>query len=519
MNKHSAAMASVSLIGLMLAAAPLQAKTLNIALNADIRSLDPGVNRDSNSDAVVLHMVEGLVAYGEDASVKPLLAEKVAVSKDELTYTFTLRDGVKFHNGKELTSVDVLWSWNRYMAEATKWRCRPDFAEGGASHVVAADAPDKKTVVFKLEQPNALFLATLARLDCGMTGILEKSSLNDDGSFKQPVGTGPFKYKEWKKGEFVDLEAFPEYSARAGEGRDGLTGSKRPLVETVHFPIIPDRSSAKAALLSGDVDVVPDVPYADIAEFKQNADLDVSLASNPGITAVLFQTRDPLLKDVRIRKAISMAIDTNALVDGITLGLGKANNSLVPATSKFHSAEQAKGYKFDPEAAKTLLQEAGYDGRPIKLIANTRYANTYDAAVMAQAMLQQAGINVEIEVLEWAAQLDRYQSGNYTAMTFPYSARFDPALTYDSVMGNKEKEPRKVWDDPEAQALLAENVRSSDPAKRQELFDKLHARFLASVPFLMLYNGLEASAFQKSVQNYQASIFSMPRAWEVSIAD
>ncbi|MBB4277836.1 ABC transporter substrate-binding protein [Rhizobium mongolense] len=519
MNHIPFLMTSAGVLALMFAAAPAQSKSLGIALNADIRSLDPGVNRDANSDSVVVHMVEGLVAYGEDASVKPMLAESVTVSKDNLTYTFTLRESVKFHNGKEMTSEDVVWSWNRYMAEATKWRCRPDFAAGGAAHIVSVEAPDRKTVIFKLEKPNVLFLATLARTDCGMTGILDKSSLNDDGSFRAPVGTGPFKYKEWKKGEFVDLEAFADYSARTDEKRDGFTGAKKPLVDGVRFAVIPDRSSAKAALLNGDIDVLPDAPYADIEEYEKNAALGVSIVSNPGITAILFQARDPLLKDVRVRKAISMAIDTNALVDGITLGLGKANSSLVPVTSRYYSAEQAKGYKYDPEAAKLLLKEAGYNGQPIKLIANTRYLNTYDAAVVAQAMLQQTGINAELEVLEWAAQLDRYQSGNYAAMAFPYSARFDPALTYDSVMGNKDKEPRKVWDDPEAQAMLEESIRISDPEKRQELFDKLHARFMETVPFLMLYNGVEASAFQKRVKNYVASIFSMPRAWEVTVVE
>ncbi|RAS07142.1 ABC transporter substrate-binding protein [Ensifer adhaerens] len=519
MNRSLTLAASTAAIALAVAAGPAAAETLKIALNADIRSLDPGVNRDSNSDAVVLHVVEGLVAYGEDASVKPLLASSVAVSDDDLTYTFTLRDGVKFHSGNVMTSADVLWNWDRYMNEATKWRCRADFADGGAAHVVAVSAPDEQTVVFKLEKPNALFLATLARTDCGMAGILDKSSLNPDGSFNIPVGTGPFRYKEWRKGEFIDLEAFADYAALSADKRDGYTGAKRPLVDGVRFAVVPDRSTAKAALLKGDVDVVPDVPYADVEEYKQNASTAVSLASNPGIIAILLQTRDPLLKDVRIRKAISMALDTKTMIEGITLGLGKANNSLVPASSQYYSEVQAKGYTYDLEAAKTLLKEAGYNGQPIKLIANTRYSNSYDAAIVAQAMLQQAGINAELEVLEWAAQLDRYQSGNYTAMAFPYSARFDPALTMDSVMGSKDKEPRKVWDDPEAQAMLADAVRYSDPAKRQELFDKLHARFLETVPFIMLYNGLEASASQKHVQNYAASIFSMPRAWEVTIAE
>ena len=104
------------------AASPVLADAVRVQLRADIRSIDPGVNRDHNTDGVVLHMVEGLVAYGEDASPKPLLAEKVDVSADGKTYTFTLRKGVKFHNGAEMTSADVLWSWNRYMDPKTQWR-------------------------------------------------------------------------------------------------------------------------------------------------------------------------------------------------------------------------------------------------------------------------------------------------------------------------------------------------------------------------------------------------------------
>lgn len=115
---HNRRRLSLALAGLGLAIAammPAAAATLRVHLNADIRGINPGINRDDNTDAVMLHVVEGLVAYGEDSEVKPLLAEKVAVSPDGLSYTFTLRKGLKFHNGADVTSADMVWSWNHYM--------------------------------------------------------------------------------------------------------------------------------------------------------------------------------------------------------------------------------------------------------------------------------------------------------------------------------------------------------------------------------------------------------------------
>jgi peptide/nickel transport system substrate-binding protein len=502
----------------ILTATPASASTIRVQLNADIRSTTPGINRDDNTDAVVLHTVEGLVAYSEDATVKPLLAKSFEVSEDGKTYTFTLRDGITFHNGAPLTSADVAWSWRFYMDPSREWRCLSEFDGSGRIKVEAVETPDEKTVVFRLSGPNALFLASLARTDCGMAGILHKDSLKTDGSWDKPIGTGPFKLAEWKQGEFIRLERFEEYQSLPGE-RDGLTGGKRPLVDEVRLMIIPDSAAAKAALQAGDIDVVPDLANADVKEIEGNPDLGLSVSSNMGISTILFQTRDPLLSNVKLRQAIAAAVDTEKLTEAVTQGLTKRNNSLVPSLSAYHTAAHDVGYTYDPEAAKALLAEAGYKGEPITLLTNQRYPQTYASSVIAQAMMQAAGINVSLEVLEWAAQLDRYSAGNYQMMAFPYSARLDPALSYDSVMGSKDKQPRKAWDSPEAQELLNKAMVVSDKAERQAIFDELHKRFLAEAPFLMLYNGIDASAFSKRVGNYKASIFSKPRLWEVTLAE
>ena len=519
---HSRRRLSLALAGLGLATAaaawPAAAATLRVHLNADIRSINPGVNRDDNTDAVMLHIVEGLVAYGEDSAVKPLLAEKVEVSPDGKSYTFTLRKGVKFHNGAELTAADVVWSWNRYMDPKTDWRCLSEFDGRGRAKVEGVTASDPSTVVFKLDQPSSLFLANIARTDCAMTAILHKDSVKADSSFDKPIGTGPYKFGEWKRGEFIRLSRNEAYASLPGEP-DGYTGGKRPLVDEVRFMIIPDGATAKAALLSGNIDVVPDVANAEVKELKQDKRVGLSITQNMGLVGILLQTRDPLLSNLKLRQAIAAALDTEELVAQVTDGLGKRNNSIVPAKSSYYGPVQAKGYKHDLAAAKKLLQEAGYKGEPLVMLANKRYPQSFDAAVVSQQMLQGAGINVQIEVLEWATQLDRYSKGNYQLQAFPYSARLDPALSFESVTGPKATQPRKVWDNPEAQALLDKSMVVSDKAERQKLFDELHQRFIADVPMVMLYNGIDAGAFGKRVQGYSSSILSKPRLWEVTVAD
>lgn len=494
------------------------AQTLTASINADIRSFDPGINRDANSDAVVAHVVEGLVGFGENGQPRPVLAERMDRSQDGLVYTFSLREGVSFHNGAPLTPDEVLWSWQRYMAEENGWRCYSDFAEGGANEVVSVAETGPMEVTFTLAEPSALFPNALARLDCGQAGILHPDSVDEDGEFVAPVGTGPFIFEEWRRGEFIHLSAFDGYAAPVeATGRDGYAGDKTALVDSVRFLVIPDDNSAKAALASGDIDVWPNVSYDDVAWLRENPETEVTTSPTPAITAILLQTRDPLLKDVRLRQALSHAINFDALVHGVTRGLAKANASLVPPTSPFYSDIQARGYDYDPAKAKALLDEAGYSGEAISLMANTRYPNSYNAALIAQAMLQSNGINAELEVFEWGTQLERYLSGNYTAMSFPYSARFDPAQAFDSVMGNKDEAPRKPWDDPEAQAWNNEALATADTERRQVLFDQLQGRFLETVPFLMLYNSLDVAGYRTNVQHYQAGIFGLPRLFGVGL--
>ncbi|MES2532205.1 MAG: ABC transporter substrate-binding protein [Pseudomonadota bacterium] len=490
------------------------ANTLRVQVNSDIRSTEPGGNRDDNTDTIMLHTFEGLVALREDTSVGPLLASKVDISADGLTYTFTLRDGVKFHNGATLTAQDVLWSWQRYMKPETGWRCLPEFDGKGVTKVLSVEAPNPKTVVMKLERASGLFLSTMARPDCGGTAILHSSSVGADGQWIGPVGTGPYKVKEWKRGQYIELTKFDGYSART-EPRDGLTGAKKAEIDNVRFVVIPDSAAAKAALYSGAIDVFMTPAPSDVMEMRSRKDLTLETTPVMSMIALLMQTNDPLLKDVRIRRALALSLDTAEIVSTASEGMSTVNNSVIPSASAFHDKVQATGYKRDLVAAKKLLAEAGYKGEPIKLVANKRYEALYTIAVLAQAMAADAGIKIDIEVLDWATQLDRYTKGQYQAMSFIYSARVDPSLSYDMVTGPKATRPAKLWDSAYAQTRLVESIASADTARRQKLFDEMHLQMLEDVPLIVLFNGADTTAMRKNVTGFKGWPTAKARFWNV----
>ncbi|RLK33574.1 ABC transporter substrate-binding protein [Cupriavidus plantarum] len=492
--------------------------TLRVRLNADIRSTDPGINRDVNTDAVVAHLVEGLVAFREDTSVGPLLAQKVETSADGLTYTFTLRPGLKFQNGAPITSDDVVFAWQRYMTPANNWRCLSEFDGRGYAKVVKVEAKDPLTVVYTLDKPSALFLKTMARPDCGGTGIYHRSAIGHDGKWRELVGSGPYRLTDWKRGQYLELQRNPYYQPLPGK-RDGNTGNKTPEIAKVRFMVIPDPSSAKAALLSGNIDVIPDVEDNDLPEYRARKDLLLDSTPTMSQAGLLFQTRDPVLKDARIRRAIALTIDVPELVDAVTGGNSTASRSVIPRPSPFYGKAQAVMPGRDIAAARKLLNEAGYRGQTIKILTTKRYNALFDIAVLTQAMAAEAGLRIDVEVLDWATLLDRYTRGDYQAMAFSYSARLDPSLSYEMITGPKDKQPRKVWETPDAIRLLNESMHESDPTRRQATFDALEARMREDVPAIFVYSETRTSAVRNDVRNFHGWPLGQPRAWGVTFAN
>lgn len=500
---------------LSLAAAPVKAQTLTVALTADIRGTNPGVNRDDDTDTVTLHMVEGLVSYGEGGTVAPMLAEKIEKSADNLTYTFELRKGLIFHNGASVTAEDVVWSWQRYMDPKTDWRCRADFDGRNGLKVEAIEAVSPTTVRMRINEPSALFLFSLARNDCGSTAVIHKDSLNTDGSWKAPVGTGPFKFGEWRRGQYVLLTRFDGYKSLPG-GLDGFAGGKRPLVPEVKFLVVPDPSSVKVGLVTGQIDVA-EVLGSDVELLRKEPRVTIQAATTAGRNALLFQTRDPVFSKPEMRKALAAAIDLDQLVSTVSAIETKANASTIHASSTYYSAAQKLTHKYDPALARKLLADAGYKGERLKITTNNRKSSpSFNIAVVLQAMFQSVGINTDIDVVEWATHMDRFLKGNYQMMVHSYSARLDPALSFEHFTGPKAEQPRKVWDDPAAIDLLTQASRIENEEERQKIFDELHKRMIEGTPLLMLFNRVEAWATNSRVSGF-VPWESRARAWGVSV--
>ena len=507
----------LGLAGLLSGTAPAKAETLLRArLNSDIASTNPGVTRDENTDAVLMHVVEGLVAYREDARVGPLLASRWELSKDGRSYTFHLRRGIRFHNGAPLTSADVVWSFRRYLDPRTRWRCHREFSGGGYARITSVRAIDPFTVRIMLDRASPGFLASLARTDCGGAAILHRSSVAADGSWRLPVGTGPFRFAAWKRNRHIDLVRFPAYRPLPGP-RDGNTGAKRALVDRVRFLVIPDVVAAQAALLRGDLDVLDNVLPLDARLLATRPDIRLTVAPAMDVFALLFQTADPRMRDPRLRQAIAMTVDVPGLVDAVTEGTSQPNRSVVPRASAYHGPAHRPIPRPNIAAARRLARAAGYRGEPIRLVTNRRYPELFDSAILVQAMALEAGINIQIDTLDWAAQLDRYYSGNYQAMMFAYSARLDPSLSYETLIGEKAIDPRKIWDDAGAREWLERSRATADPKQRQAAFDQLHARFLRQVPAMILFNQGHITATRANVVGYRGWAAAQMRLWGVAV--
>ena len=324
---------------------------------------------------------------------------------------------------------------------------------------------------------------------------------------------------EWRKGEYVTLRKFDGYVSPPNDGTpDGTVGSKRPLVDGIKFIIMPDASTVMVALEGGALDAAGIAPDA-IPEIKANDKLRLVVVRNNGKHLFYIQTKDPILSNAGVRRAMAEALDMDELVANVSNGTGTPNASIITADSVYYSDVQTKRPPYDLELAKKELAKAGYKGEPITIICNKRgTVPSYPAAVTAQAMMQQVGLNIKLEVLDYATQADRRRSGNYQIISQSVSPRFDPVLSYNFYVGDKKENPSLMWDDPKAIELMNAAYAETDQKKRQALFDAFHELMLEEMPGIFLYDDSDlwgASTKLKGTPVWQAT----PRLWEVSIDD
>ncbi|HEM7852756.1 TPA: ABC transporter substrate-binding protein [Burkholderia multivorans] len=519
MTKNVFFAALTAVVGLiaMTNAVAADPNTLTLSLNADIRSTEPGMSPDDPTGIVLAQILEGLVAQAADGSVKPMLADSIDVSPDAKTYTFALRKGVTFHDGTPLNASVVAWNWKRYLDPKTRWSCRSYFDGSQSIKIDSVDVVDANHVRFTLAAPSRQLLPMMARTECDQSAIVSPASVDATGNWLKPYGTGPYMLQTWNKGQSITLKRFAGYKPASGPP-DGYAGDKTAYIDTVRFLVIPDESATKAALQSGSIDIWYSMNAELAADLKDDPSLRITSAPGLGPLILLLQTADPVMKDVRIRRALAMAIDAAGISQVSSQGLAPVDGSLVTPTSRYYKGDMLKRIPYDITGARKLLSEAGYHGQPIAITTNTRFKSMYDTALAVQAMAQQAGLNVTVKPLEFASMLNDFFGGHYQVMTFSLAAALDPTFTYDRFIGDKTKQASKVWDSAEARNGLAKLLNANSDADKQAAFVQLHDLMLRDVPIIGLTAGSVTAGANKRVLGFAAWPGRRPRLWGIKLA-
>ncbi len=376
-----------------LTAAPALGADVTLGMQLEPPMLDPTAGAAAAIDEVVYaNVFEGLVRFGQDGSVKPGLAKSWEISDFGLVYTFHLQEGVTFHDGTTFDAEDVKFSLDRIGADDSANAQKALYAA-----ILETVVVDPLTVRVTLSQPTGAFLFNLAWGDAVMVAP-ESAETNATN----PVGTGPFKFSRWAKGDSVEIVK-----------NDAYWGAPAKL-DKAAFKFISDPNAAFAAVMAGDIDAFPGFPAPEIlSQFEQDPRFIVIVGSTEGETILAMNNRTEALKDVRVRAAIAHAIDRQALIDGAMFGYGTPiGTHFAPHNPAYVDLTLQSAY--DPAFSRRLLKEAGHaEGLKLRLkLPPPSYARRSGEIVASQ--LREVGIETEIVNLEWAGWLEQvFKGGDY----------------------------------------------------------------------------------------------------------
>ena len=394
----SAALCLAAMIAAHPAVAQKKGGDMIVGQPAGTNTLDPHFTASAAARNMMLGMYETLMAIDENTAPIPLLAEKVTVAEDGLTYTFTLRKGVKFHTGKEMTSADVKASFDRFGLLS------PEKATMGS--VERIDATDPYTVVFKMKSLGTSFLDRLAS-PASPTTIIPVEEASKPVNKTNNISTGPYQFVEWEPDTALKLKRFDGYAAGPGKSADGLGGKKTAYFDTLTIRIIKEASARVAALEAGQVQYIEDVPVLAAKRLESNAKLkvvDLLPASQP---IILVNSVQPPTDNLKLRQAMQAALDIKEIATAATDGNFILNHAWTYTNSPYYTEAGKQLYNVnDPKKAKQLLAESGYKGEPITLLTNKDYQYMYKSALVMSEQLKDLGVNIKLEVLDWPTMAD-----------------------------------------------------------------------------------------------------------------
>ncbi len=357
-------------------------------LATEVNNFDPFKATTADAKSIYFNIYEGLVKVTPEGTFEPAVAESYEISEDAKTFTFTLRDGVKFHNGSTVTTKDVLYSIQLAI----------DNALNGFGNIESIEAPDDKTVVVTLKEGNIDFLSAAS------TAIVPEGSDDNGEHALAPIGTGPFKFGEYAVQDYVTLERFDDYWGEPAH------------LDSVKVKFIASSSDYQISYQSGAIDGF--TANAGITEQIDKNTAKIFVANSNAVQLLALNNDFEPFSDENVRKALCYAVDSAEIIDTVNYGYGvKLGSGLIPGLTAFYDETLADTYDVDIEKAKSLLAEAGYaDGFTFTVRVPSVYQVHVDTAQVIVNQLAKIGVTMNIEQVDWATWLEKvYSNRDYEA--------------------------------------------------------------------------------------------------------
>ncbi|MFD1929276.1 ABC transporter substrate-binding protein [Sporosarcina siberiensis] len=437
--------------------------TLNVALVTQPPTLDQPTTTATVARDTARLMFETLLTTDSEYKAVPMLAESVDTSEDNKTYTFHLRKAVKFHNGDEMKAKDVVASMNRWMEKSS--------ITGAIFEGATFEEQDEYTVVLQLMKPSPLTLDTMASAKMAAAimpkDVVEAATEDGVGEY---IGTGPFKFVEWKQDQYIKFTKFDDY-VPVEANADGLAGNKEALVKDIFFYIVSDASTRLNGLKTGEYDFAYTIPFDNYEQLQNEEDL-YPVFDTYGEMLLIYNENEGLSSKLEMRQAINAALDIDKIM--MTSFANKdlywlQSGYMTDKVSNWASNEGSEFYnQKDPEKAKKLLVEAGYNNEEYRIMTTRDYPQFYNAAVVMQEQLNAIGVNVKLELYDWPTLLDKQNNagawdvvitGSSTVTTpsqlVSLSPSFaggmhDPKMTellHSLETSDNHEDAKKIWDE------------------------------------------------------------------------
>lgn len=506
-----------ALAGLCLSVLPVRAEPFKcphvggdfvFGQEANINTLDQMTSNTISTRNIAMNIYESLMTRDENDHPILELAAAMQESSDHMTYTFKLRQGIHFHNGKPMTSADVVASFDRY-AKVGNQRSTLD-------NVDRWDAPDTDTFVIHMKKVQPTFIELLSSFSVPIVIIPAEDRDIPAQQLTHPIGTGPFQLVESVPGSYVKLKRFDGYKPNTSfQERTGFGGYKQACFDTVTFRIVTEPGARVAGLQTGELQGVEDVPATSVAALKKDPNITILPLKNWWIQIANPNTSNPPTDNLLVRKAIQAVLDMDEIMDAASDGNYDLNVGFqYPNQPDYTDAGKDTYNLKNPDLAKKYLAQAGYQGEPVVLLTNKDYPSMYNAALVMQQELQAVGINAQMKVVDWPTSVQMWMNST-KGWNFHFSGwGTQPALGALATMQflvqpNASYKPKDGKDDPDV--LAAWNAMNTDltEAGRQKAFAQMQQLVLDhvyAVPFGAL---TKVQATRSNVQGFVP--FRIPR--------